>query len=457
MKIKSYFSAIIFVFFGLILSAQSHTWTGNGGDTDWFNPNNWDSGSVPLISSDILIPNGFRVEIINANASANSIEIDGISTLHLENDLYLSSLLTISVDSDLDWFKGTISGGGTIVNNGIIQFETLEEKQLDNFTVDNFAAIKFLNTNINRVSNNTIVNNFVSGTIEIESVGGWTQENIGNTLNNFGIIKKIQNGSGSSIFYLIFDIYNSGTIEVEEEQMLLILGNSIVLDNQESGLLQGSGVFDITANFTNSGTYVPGGQAIGTLEIINYFSFPSEATLEVDIEGAQSGEYDVVEIFGFPELDGAISINLTYAPQIGDEFTIITANEITSCNLSEFVFATYDNITYTFMVDCNTTDVTLRIVESIIGLNDVTSDAIDFYLFPNPFTDKAQFVYSNKMLQDYSNSMIILSDYLGQEIRRIPISPYKSVVDLSKLSSGQYIARIVADNEVLAITKFVVK
>jgi len=457
MKTKSYLSAIISVFFGLILNAQTHTWTGNGGDTDWFNSNNWDIGTVPIISSDILIPNGFVVEIVNAVASANSIEIAGISTLHIENDLNTTGFLSVSSMSELTWFKGTIYGAGTIVNDGFIQIESQEYKEFVNMTLNNYGTISFSDTHITRASDNTTINNFATGIIEIESVGGWTQEDNGNTLNNFGIIRKIQNASGPSNFYLIFDIYNSGIIEVEEEQVLLILGGSTVFNNQETGLLQGSGVFDITANFTNLGTYAPGGQSIGTLEIVNYFSFPPEATLEVDINSAEIGEYDVVEVFGFPDIEGDISINLTYAPQIGDEFTIITANSITSCNLSEFVFATYNDITYTFMVDCNSTKVTLHVVESNLGLNDVSTDTKDFYLFPNPVADKAQFEYPKEMLKDYSNSMIIVSDYLGQEIARIPISSNKTVVELSNVSSGQYIARIVADNDVLAITKIVVK
>lgn len=38
--------------------AQTHTWTGGAGTTDWHNPMNWSPMSVPTAASQVLIPAG---------------------------------------------------------------------------------------------------------------------------------------------------------------------------------------------------------------------------------------------------------------------------------------------------------------------------------------------------------------------------------------------------------------
>jgi len=77
---KKIFSfTFIILLFSISLNSQTHIWTGNGSGGNWDDSNNWDVGTVPDTSSDVLIPDGFGVTIENSTASANSIEIIGDS------------------------------------------------------------------------------------------------------------------------------------------------------------------------------------------------------------------------------------------------------------------------------------------------------------------------------------------------------------------------------------------
>jgi len=442
------------------LQAQTHVWTGNGGNNDWSNSANWDTGTVPIITSDVLISNASAVEISSVPATANSVELAGNSTLQIANHINVSNQLTIPVASNIVWLTGAISGGGVISNDGLIQLETFDEKILDNTTINNNGAIYITQTNLNRATNGAIINNNTTGLIEINSVGGWTQSEPGCTINNAGLIKKINVGGTFSTFYLIFDINNSGTIHAEEDQTFLILGGSIALNNEVTGVISGSGIFDITANFTNAGTFSPGGiLGTGTLEVVNVFSFSANSTLELDIEGPNPGEYDVAAIFGFPVLEGNIFVNLHYEPDIGDEFEVITANNITACNLADSITAVHEGVEYTFQIECNTTNVTLRVIGSTLGLSNSASEDYDFSIYPNPVNETINISFNTPEGLESSSENVSLTIYntLGQIVKTFPnFSKEKKSFERGNLTAGMYFLQLTSDSKILATTKMIV-
>jgi len=68
----------LFLFFIFIFSigiAQTHVWTGNGGDNNWFTTANWDVNTVPDNSSEVLIDGAFSVVIANNTADASTIDV----------------------------------------------------------------------------------------------------------------------------------------------------------------------------------------------------------------------------------------------------------------------------------------------------------------------------------------------------------------------------------------------
>src|SRR5208283_3269037 len=90
------------------ISAVTTTWTGNGGDGRWENPHNWDSGSIPGSSSNVLISNGATVTI-NSTQTINALSINGTGT-----QLNCASCsLTINGGSSV----GSITSTGTIANS----------------------------------------------------------------------------------------------------------------------------------------------------------------------------------------------------------------------------------------------------------------------------------------------------------------------------------------------------
>ncbi len=388
MKTRLYFLIIALLIFHSAIFSQSHTWTGNGGNNNWFNYENWDSGSVPSMESDVFIPSGYTVEISTEAATANSISIDGISTLIIGNNLNLSDQISISMNSDINWLEGIISGG-IIENNGLINIESLEYKKLIDLTLENNSEIYINYSSEIKLSGGCVINNTEMGTIEILSNGGLAQEDSGNTVNNEGSIRKLVDENGSfGVFFMLFDMNNAGILEVEENQQFLFLGSNITLNNMETGVLKGFGAFDITSNFMNVGTIAPGSEdSTGTLEITNFLNLSPQARLEFDIAGIMDGEFDVIDVAGFPNLEGDIVVNLAFAPSPGDEFPVLVASEIMSCDFPELITAQFEGYNYTFEIICNSTSLVLKVVESIsqqIDLNPGYQFISSNRLFENP-------------------------------------------------------------------------
>lgn len=458
---KSKFLLCLFsvLIFQSALFAQTHIWTGNGGDNDWFNVANWDVATIPSVASDVVIPTGFLVEISTAPAEANSIALTGVTTLIIENNLTLVSLLTLPAASNINWLGGVINGGGTIDNDGLIQLESFEDKKLSNITLNNYGAIYITNSNLIRLEQGVVINNYENANIDILSNGGMVQDDLGNTLNNYGTINKLDDSSGGGgSFYMIYDMNNFGTLDIAEGHQYLFLVTSANLYNAETGVMQGSGAYDITATFTNDGTFSPAGSGtVGTMDVVNNFTFTANAKLEIDIAGANPGAYDVMEVFGFPDLGGSIQINLTYAPEIGDEYGIITANNITSCTLSDYVYATYEGLEYTFIVFCNSTNVTLRMVEINLATPDFASEKIEFYVSPNPVNQVASFKYSTIILEENTQLKIEIYDASGQRITEDPVDKESTNINVSHLASGVYFARLLSEKGLIATSVIILK
>jgi len=370
--------------------------------------------------------------------------------------------LSIPTSSNINWLGGIINGGGTIENNGLMHLESFEDKKLINSTIDNNGAIYISNSNTIRLSGGCVINNNETGIIEILSNGGIVHDEPGNTMNNTGVIRKLSDGSGNlGSFYMIFDLNNAGIIEIDHNQQLLFLGSDITLNNMESGILQGFGAFDVTSNFTNVGTFSPGSEdSTGTLSVYNYFSLSPQAILEFDIAGTLPGEYDVIDVAGFPDLEGNIIVNLAFAPELGDEFPIITANEIMSCDFPQFISAYFSGFDYTFEISCNNTSLVLEVVDIILGVDNTFSDDITFYIHPNPVKSFANLVFNASDAMAILNQELSLHVYnsTGLEVRRIEtISTHNHRFQKGNLSAGMYILQIKSRNIILATTKIMVE
>lgn len=91
--------------------------------------------------------------------------------------------------------------------------------------------------------------------------------------------------------------------------------------------LGGTGL--LTGDVTSDGTVGPGASA-GTFAIDGDYAQGDEGVLEIELAGTGDGEFDVLEVSGDADLDGAIEVSLLdgFVPDVGDRFVVLTAGAV---------------------------------------------------------------------------------------------------------------------------------
>ena len=434
--------------------SQTHIWTGNGGNTDWFNAANWSANSVPTNTSEVLINSGFEANIAGGNAFAQTIVLTGNGMLVVNSSLTISDQLTIDPTGIMLFTAGTVSGGA-IVNNGSFVMNTLTLKTLDNLSITNSSQI--LVTDANQIElMDVVIDNEAGAIIDIASVGGFLSQGNPSVLNNAGRLKKTPDGVNPiGNFYLILDINNSGVISIPEDEVFLCLGGNIDLNNMETGIIEGKGTFDITANFSNTGIISPAVEGTtGTFHVTNNFNISNPGILSIDIVSVS--DYDRIEVVGSPMMQGDIIVQCFEELEIGDEFTILTStNPINQCNFPQFVYADFLASSYEFEVICNPTSVVLRLNDEIIlGTNDNNNTDQILKVFPNPVTDELIIHISDDVIGSSDNISARIFTLLGTEVSVRLINHPIEAIDVSGFASGLYLIDLISDERVIGKLKF---
>ena len=127
------------------------------------------------------------------------------------------------------------------------------------------------------------------------------------------------------------------------------------------GSLLGNGG-TIAAHVSSSGTLIPADSltTTGKLQITGGYTQTSAGALDANIAGANSGQFNVLNVTSTATLGGTLNIKLlkNFVPLIGAEFEILTAKHVsgtfatvngTKINASEHFTVTYnsDNVTLT--------------------------------------------------------------------------------------------------------------
>ena len=421
MKPKYCFSILTFFLFHSVLMAQSHIWTGNGGDQDWWNPANWSANTTPDASSDVVIDQSFSVLAHTGPITVTNIGLFGNAVLSLETDFTAFEQFRIENGATLLWNKGGFIGGAVIQNNGAMLLTTTEEKHLTGVNLENSGTIQLLSVGFIRLIDSPKITNTSTGIFNINGGGNLTHQTGNPVFDNEGIVQKV-GGSNGAASYMILEMNNGGIIDIGVDQTFLFLSQQSALNNLETGVMSGIGTYDITAPFNTPGTISPAGVNIGTLNFVNNFSLSPQSKLRFDITGTNPGEYDVIAITGFPDLEGDILIDLNYTPTIGDEFTIITASDINSCNLPAQVTNTIGIGTrYLFDVICDNTTVKLKVVEEVLAVNEFLSKKHEFFVQPNPASETINVVFNVSEESTLQSQKFSISIYnvLGQEVKTI--------------------------------------
>jgi len=457
MKTLSLFALLFLSSFCLVI-AQTHNWTGNGGDNDWFNTANWDAGSIPIETSTVSIVGNVTVLITGSGAEAYTIDLHNNGVLELDGNLNTDSIVTVHESSTFKFTSGTLSGSG-ILNDGLLLFEGTGMRALSNTIINNNGHFLVTDTGLTEILSSTINNNS-TGTFEIASVGGFVQQSTTSVLNNTGLVLKSPDGLNPiGNFYLILSIANDGIFEVMEDQIVLLLANSGTFTNSTTGRIIGNGTYDITAEFINMGAVAPGNSTdIGNIAVTNNFSLNGGA-IELDIAGSDSGSYDTVQITGFPEMDGFLDINLQYAASLGDSFMVVTwGPNSNTCLFPETTTASFNGFEYTFDINCNANDVTLVVSGiEVLGIDDAASQKFEFFISPNPVFTEASFSFSSEV-SNFENMSLVIYNYLGQQIiRREHFTAENNTFSRGNLPSGLYFAQLETDSKVLATARMVLK
>ncbi|MEX2350771.1 MAG: T9SS type A sorting domain-containing protein [Flavobacteriaceae bacterium] len=376
---------ILLLLFPFFTWGQTHTWNGNGGDTNWFNASNWDANTVPDATSTVLIPSGFTVDITSSLATLDFMTIEANATLEVNNSITITNGIEIMANGYFLYTLGTLSGNATITNHGTFEITGWTQKIISQLTFNNENLLFINDTGIIRAWDNMVLNNAQGATILASgSSGALSTDATGGTFNNYGLLHKEDIGQFGS-FYLTLVTNNYGTLWVGKTQNILVLGPQQAINNMSTGIMAGEGSFDITAPFSNNGIIRPDGTQAVELDFVNTFTLSPQSTIELDIFGSLPEEYDTLEVLDDPYIEGAIAITLHYDAAINDTFTVITASHgITGCNLPPSIFTTYQNLIYEFEVTCTSDEVILKVINKEPVLDNEEFEQLNITATPNP-------------------------------------------------------------------------
>ncbi|HLS31907.1 MAG TPA: hypothetical protein VK021_13710, partial [Flavobacteriaceae bacterium] len=150
------------------MQAQTITWTGAVNDL-YNNANNWSPAQVPTATNDVIIPTGSTM-IINASASVKSIEVQGTSSITIDQNLSFSDASSFSSNTTVNWNNSSLYGGGILTNNGTVNLTTGNSRYISGATtIINNGLFTMPNGGHLRLYNTAVFNNTESGIFDIQS------------------------------------------------------------------------------------------------------------------------------------------------------------------------------------------------------------------------------------------------------------------------------------------------
>jgi len=149
---------------------------------------------------------------------------------------------------------------------------------------------------------------------------------------------------------------NSGVLKVDGS----ITSNTFV---NHAGTLAGSGT--INGDVTNTGEVMPG-DAPGTLTINGNYTQASNGRLLIEIAGANTGQFSVLDVLGSAELDGFLDPMLLdgFMPTIGESFTFLDYASLTGA-FSDIQDAVFNNGTERWVVTYQASDAILTATKNV--------------------------------------------------------------------------------------------
>ncbi|TXD84618.1 T9SS type A sorting domain-containing protein [Subsaximicrobium wynnwilliamsii] len=350
----------------------------------------------------ITVSNGNLIfDFLDKNLNGGVLNVSVGSVLRLTSTTNLTGTLTGALNGDLEWSgnvssagtstfnfsgssgvrwtAGNLTGGGTLVKKNLIFLSSGNTKSIIGATTLNNEGDFNITDGGDFNITDGIFNNQSAGTIDMQGAEG----NISYTgsasriLNNFGMLKRTTTAGNARIHTFL---NNSGSIDAQAGT--LVFSEFLAFTNDEEGVVKGVSTVTIanTANYTNNGTFSPGGSP-GTLTFNGVFKSSTTSVLDVELNGLTSGtQYDVLAITGTNAIfDGDVNVTLGFEPVVGNTFTVATTTgTITTKSLATPFTSDYLGKRYTFNVTYPNDNVVRLTISNILDIeapNVITQNA----------------------------------------------------------------------------------
>ena len=344
-----------------ITQLASVTWTGNGGNLNWFDPANWD-GAVPDLANvaSVVIPSGVDV-VFDTSAATGLAET---STVSLTSVGSLGSLTmtagSLAIGSGGISLAGLTQGGGTLSSAGAVSLGSLAQTGgalaasgaltvTSGFTQGTSGTVTVGgNASITDTSGGTSVGNLaITGTLDISSTAGAITQASGTTITAGGAtsvlaydgntsyydvtLNGVANDFGAAVTVIADDVAladtnnltlaattTTGDLTVNTGAALSLSGNVTVGGNAAldaaSAVVQTDGTLAVTGT-----TALEAGTNVSLSEVTNSFggTVAVSGATDVDLVGtggitlgavATTGGLSVTAVTGNVGLSGVVSV-----------------------------------------------------------------------------------------------------------------------------------------------------
>ncbi|MFK7756279.1 MAG: beta strand repeat-containing protein [Flavobacteriales bacterium] len=273
-------------------------------NTSWNNPSAWSPAGNPDNGDHIIIPAGVTLNI-NQGVSIGYIEAQSGSTVILASTMTFLEPSSIAEGATFNWTSGTISGGSTISNEGLLDLSSLSNKTISGSTsLINNSELRITSSGDLFITNG-IVTNEEDGVIDLQVAGGNISFSGGSQhiLNNHGILKRSSSDGECQIY---IEMFNTGTITVESGTLSFLNGSNKnlvggIYNVFEDAILDWDGTVNLEGTLS--------GNIAGVLNWNSIVNVPSEATL--DLSGSGSFNWNSGSLQGGGVLTNMGTLDLT--------------------------------------------------------------------------------------------------------------------------------------------------
>ena len=325
------------------------SWTGAGGDGNWFNAANWSSNHVPLPFEDVLIDANGVVDCAGG-VSIDSLVVKNGTTLNLTSALFamttaaakpLENHGTISIGNGGVMIVGNSNFAGTAINSGLMELNggALGSLSIVNLAIDNTGGIFQVDNGstltLDRVTihdgtiNDGTINGAGGGIIHVTgdlTIDGNAQINHGHVDVDAG--KTLTLNDVTVTGTTINDTDLTSVIQIADGKTLTLSGATINNGTVNDGGVAGTGTIHVTGNSTidqgavvNNGTVTIADTVTLTL---NAATINSSTINDGTINGAGGG---IIHVTGDSTIDGNAQINHGHVDV--DAGKTLTLNDVT--------------------------------------------------------------------------------------------------------------------------------